>query len=76
MALSDALPDRPLTYREISKLDDSERIERAVPVVEQGPPPRIVCLLLYIGEEKINLGWHPDREHWGVVSREPRQGSD
>jgi len=76
MELSDALPDRPLTDREITKLNQSEAIDGAVPVLKESRSLRIVCALVFVGDEQINLGWHPDREEWAVIERKPRQGSD
>jgi len=76
MTLSDVLPDRPLTYREVSKLDNSEAFDGALPLVERGLPPRIVCLLVFVGEEQINLAWHSGREEWAVIERKPRQDHD
>lgn len=76
MALSDALPDRPLTDREIDRLNQSEAIDGAVPVLKESRSLLIVCVLLYVGDEQINLGWDPDAEEWGVVNRQPREDSD
>jgi len=61
MGVVESLPGRPLKPSEVAALAGADGIEAAEPVVYQGDPPWVVCIIAISDGQAHTLGWHPRR---------------